>query len=420
MAPGPTEVVVAIDTEDVLAGLLFSHRKGGRESASFSYAPEYLTRFDAYALDPSLPLVQGGLPTPEGLSMFRAFTDAAPDRWGRNLIMREERRRATAQGGTARSLGEIDFVLGVRDDFRQGALRFRDQETGVFLANEHSNVPRVTNIGTLLQAAEHLESDEETEEELRDLLRGGSSLGGARPKAHVIDSKGKIAIAKFPSSKFDSWDVTAWESVALHLAHLAGILVSKWELLRVADRSVLVVDRFDRDGYRRIGYMSAMTMLEARDGDIGSYLDIASAIEEVSPRASDDLHELWRRMAFTILISNTDDHLRNHAFLHVGGNSWTLSPAFDVNPNPLAGPKQLATAIDETDTTASVDTLMSVAPFFRLDEEKCVDVLREVLVATSSWREAAARGKIPRAEIEEMAPAFEHAEREAARAITGI
>ncbi len=417
MADRPTQVVVAIDGADVLAGLLFSHRRGGRESASFSYDPAYLARPDAYALDPSLPLVQGGLQTPVGLAMFRAFADAAPDRWGRNLIMREERRRATAEGGTARSLGEIDFLLGVRDDLRQGALRFRDQQTGVFLADEDSGVPYVTDLGTLLRAAEHLESDAESEEELRDLLRGGSSLGGARPKAHVIDTEGRIAIAKFPSARFDPWDVSAWESVALHLALLAGILVPRSELLRIADRSVLVVDRFDRDGHRRIGYLSAMTMLEAEDGDVGSYLDIASAIEEASPRATDDLRELWRRMAFTILISNTDDHLRNHAFLHAGGNAWRLSPAFDLNPDPSVGRKHLATAIDESDTTASVETLMSVAPFFRLDEQDSVEVLRQVLVATSRWSEVAARCNIPKAEIDRMAPAFEHAETVAARAL---
>lgn len=234
----------------------------------------------------------------------------------------------------------------------------------------------------------------------------------------MIDNDGRVAIAKFPSSRFDKWDVTAWEGVALRLALAAGILVPNSELLRVADRSVLVVDRFDRDGRRRIGYLSAMTMLETRDGDVGSYLDMASKIEEVSPRATDDLLELWRRMAFTILISNTDDHLRNHAFLHTGGNAWRLSPAFDLNPNPAPGRKHLATAINETDTTASVETLMSVAPLFRLDEPDSIEVLREVLVATSRWREAAAEHNISNVEIDGMAPAFEHEELETARAAT--
>ena len=417
MAEKPTQVVVSMDGQDVPAGLLFSHRRGARESASFTYDTSFLARADAYALDPALPLTQGGLQTPAGLSMFRAFADAAPDRWGRNLIMRQERRRANAEGGTARSLGEIDFLLGVRDDLRQGALRFRDQETGTYLADEDSGVPHLTDLGRLLDAAEHLESDEETEEELRDLLRAGSSLGGARPKAHVIDNGGRIAIAKFPSSRFDEWDVTAWEGVSLDLARLAGINVPRSKLLLVADRSVLIVDRFDRHNQGRIGYVSAVTMLEARDGDTGSYLDIASAIEEVSPGATDDLHELWRRVAFTILISNTDDHLRNHGFLHGSGSTWTLSPAFDLNPNPSPGQKHLATAIDEADTKASIRTLMSVAPYFRLDEEGSLEVLRQVLDATSRWKEVATQRNIAKPEFERMSLAFEHEETEAARVL---
>ena len=212
--------------------------------------------------------------------------------------------------------------------------------------------------------------------------------------------------------------MTAWESVALDLAGLAGIIVPQSELLRVAGRSVLSVDRFDREDHRRIGYVSAVTMLEAQDGDVGSYLDIAAAIEEASPRATDDLHELWRRMAFTILISNTDGHLRNHGFLHVSGSSWTLSPAFDLNPNPSPGQEHLATAIDEADTTASIQTLMSVAPFFRLEEGESVDVLREVLDATSRWRETAIQHSIAKLEIERMNLAFEHDETRAARVLT--
>jgi len=419
MAERTIDVVVVIDQGNVFAGRLFSHRSAGRESASFAYDASYLARQDAYALDPSLPLIQGGLQTPVDLSMFRAFADAAPDRWGRALIRRAEGRRAAAEGGTARSLGEIEFLLGVRDDLRLGALRFRDPETGRFLAPDESGVPHVTDLGTLLQAAEHLASDEETEEELRDLLHGGSSLGGARPKAHVIDTAGRVAIAKFPSSRYDEWDVAAWEGIAHDLAGQAGIRVPHSEVIRVADRNVLVVDRFDRDGERRIGYVSAITMLEARDGDRGSYLDIASALEEHSPQTTADLRELWRRIAFNVLISNTDDHLRNHGFLHAGGTSWSLSPAFDLNPNPEPGTKHLSTAIDDSETLASVDVLMSVAPSFRLDERDAAGVLGEVLAATRGWREVAAKYVIPSVEIDLMARAFEHPETVIAEKVTG-
>lgn len=413
------ELVVAIDHEDVLAGRLFSHRRGGRESASFIYDADYLALKGAYALDPAMPLVQGVLQSPVGLHMFRAFADSAPDRWGRALITRAEKRHVTAQGGTARSLGEIEFLLGVRDDLRQGALRFREPATGAFLASEDSGVPHLTGLAKLLQAAEHLEAGEETEDELRDLLRGGSSLGGARPKAHVADSVGRLAIAKFPSTRYDTWNVTAWEGVALDLARQAGIRVPDWQLLHISDRSVLVVNRFDRDGDRRIGYASAMTMLEAMDGDVGSYLDIAAVIEQTSLHATADLRELWRRIAFGILISNTDDHLRNHGFLHVGASAWTLSPAFDLNPNPAPGPKHLSTTIDGFEGEASIRALTSVAPHFRLDEADVAEVMGEVLVATLSWRDAAAALEIPQTEINDMAWAFEHPETKVARNLTG-
>lgn len=419
MAEQAIEVVVAIDHNDLLAGRLFSHRRGGRESASFTYDASYLAHEEAYALDPSLPLVQGALQTPVGLQMFRAFADAAPDRWGRALIMRAERQRATAEGGTALTLGEIEFLLGVRDDLRQGALRFRDPATGAFLAPADWGVPHLTDLAKLLQAAKHLEAGEETENELRDLLLGGSSLGGARPKAHAIDNTGKVAIAKFPSIRYDQWNVAAWEAVALDLARKAGILVPDWQLLHIAGRSVLVVNRFDREGDRRIGYASAMTMLEANDGDVGSYLDIAAVIEQTSPHTTDDLHELWRRIAFGILISNTDDHLRNHGFLHAGASSWTLSPVFDLNPNPAPGPKHLSTTIDGFESVATIQSLMSVTPFFRLNEEEAADVLGEVLIATRSWRDAAAARDIPQTEINDMAWAFEHGETEVAQNLTG-
>jgi len=266
----------------------------------------------------------------------------------------------------------------------------------------------------LLDAATHLEEGTETAGELMELVRAGSSLGGARPKAHVIHATGHLSIAKFPRVQRDSWDVCAWEKVALELAAAAGVIVPVSQLLQIAGRNVLMVRRFDRRGDERIGYASAMTMVEATDGDTRSYLDIAARIEEVSPFATNDLQQLWRRIAFSILISNTDDHLRNHGFLHQRATSWSLSPAFDLNPNADPGPKRLATTIVPGDATASIELLISVAPLFRLGEQEVASTLSEVLDATSAWGEVAQANGLAHAEIKDMSPAFDHLERQAA------
>ena len=350
--------------------------------------------------------------------MFRAFSDSAPDTWGRNLARRAAARSAVVDGATARTLGEVDFLLDVRDDFRQGALRFRDGPDMPFLNHEDWGVPQEVELPRLLREAEHYEEGSETDEELMDLLRAGSSLGGARPKAHVVDANGELAIAKFPSVHRDTWNVGAWEKVALELAGRAGVNVPDSRLLHFDERSVLVVNRFDRRGAERIGYASAMTMVEAADGDTASYLDIVEKIEEVSPAATKDLRQLWRRIAFGILISNTDDHLRNHGFLHASGTSWSLSPAFDLNPNPDPGVKHLRTAIDQHDTTASVELLMSVAEFFRLDESEASAILGEVVLAVGSWRDLASNYELAPREMAEMAPAFESEQLAAARSLT--
>lgn len=408
MADRVVDVGVEIAGRNVLAGRLWSHRRRAAESATFAYDAGYLAQADAYALDPALPLVAGQQQTPQSSPIFGAFSDCAPDRWGRRLIDRAEKRRVEREGGAERSRGEIDYLLGVRDDLRQGALRFRDPETGAHLAGEASGVPRVVELGALLHAAERLERDEASEAELRELLRGGSSLGGARPKAHVRATDGRVAIAKFPSPLHDGWDVIRWEAVALDLARRAGVSVPLSELHVIDGKPVLVVDRFDRAGERRIGYASAMTMLQATDGDSGwSYLDIAGVIEAQSPAVTKDLRELWRRIAFTVLISNTDDHLRNHGFLRSSTAGWSLSPAFDLNPDPRPGPKLLSTAIDEGSPEASIATLMSVADVFRLRDDDARGILAEVVQATAGWRESARRHGIPEPELNQMASAFD-------------
>ncbi len=324
MPPEEIEVFVQIAGEDVPAGRLWPHRRRQTESETFTYAPSYLARKDAYALDPALPLFSGQIQTPSGRPMFGALSDCAPDRWGRMLIQRRARRARGTGTAAEESFGEIDYLLGVRDDLRQGALRFRDPELAKFVADDATGVPHLVDLPELLNLAERAERDLADEDELEILIKGGSSLGGARPKGHVLDRSGHLAIAKFPRPGGDDWDVTSWEAVALKLARDAGLTVTASELVDVGGRSVLVVDRFDRGGATRVGYVSAMTMLEAVDGEHRTYLDLAEVIEEESDRATTDLRELWRRIAFSRLISNTDDHLRNHGFLRMstgGGHS---------------------------------------------------------------------------------------------------
>jgi serine/threonine-protein kinase HipA len=409
MADREVEVIVRVADADVLAGRLWCHRRRGTESQTFMYATEYLGLAGAYELDPLLPLVEGSQQTPANRAIFGAFSDAAPDRWGRRLIGRAERRRVKREGGAARGFGEADYLLGVRDDLRQGALRFREQDTGVFLAPPDTGVPSLLDLPRLLGAADRLERNDESDDDLAALLRGGSSLGGARPKAHVLDAAGRIAIAKFPSPANDDWDVMRWEAVALALARTAGVRVPDHELHLIDGKSVLVVDRFDRRGGIRIGYGSALTMLERADDDGGgSYLEIADVIVRHSPSATNDLRELWRRMAFSVLISNFDDHLRNHGFLRTTTSGWSLSPAFDLNPDPRPGERHLSTAIDFDDAEARVDLLLDVAPEFRLPPSQALDALRAVYTAVGRWREVARELGVDDDEIALMRPAFEH------------
>ena len=412
------EVFVADGERNILAGRMYPHFRRGSESASFIYDGHYLANPRAYQLDPGLPLVSGTLQTQVGRVLFGAFADSLPDRWGRTLIQRAERARAQAAAMAPRSMSEIDLLLGVRDDLREGALRFRHGGQEAFLAAEALGIPVPTDLPALLDIAARAERDVADYDDLKRLLQAGSSLGGARPKAHVLDSDGRVAIAKFPSENSDTWDVMAWEKVALDLARDAEIAVPDSQLLRVRDRNVLVVDRFDRRGGVRVGYASAMTMLEASDGDQRSYLEIAEVIEERSQAATAELHQLWRRITFTILISNTDDHLRNHGFLHDQGESWMLSPAFDLNPNPGSGQKNLSTRIDYDSTRASIDTLMRVAPEFRLDAGAALETLAQVTRAVARWREVALSHGLRQHDLDMMEPAFEHAETRRARDLT--
>jgi serine/threonine-protein kinase HipA len=411
------EVFVAVGDQNVPAGRMYSRRLEGAESASFVYDDSYLARPGAYALDPALPLVAGSLPAPPGRVVFGAFADSLPDRWGRMLIRRAERARAGGAGTDPRWISEVDLLLGVRDDLREGALRFRLGDHPPFLGAENSGAPVLADLPGLLDLAARAERDTADYEDLRRLVRAGSSLGGARPKVHVVAPAGRVAIAKFPNVSSDTWDVMAWEKVALDLARDAGVTVPRSELLPVAGHHVLIVERFDRRDGARVGYASALTMLQAGYGDRRSYLEIAAVIEERSAAVTEDLHELWRRIAFSILISNTDDHLRNHGFLRGRGDGWALSPAFDLNPNPVPGPKDLSTAIDYADRRASVDTLMTVAGHFRLDPAGALGILAQVTRAVARWPDVATAHGLSQPDLDVMEPAFVHAESQRAQVL---
>jgi serine/threonine-protein kinase HipA len=259
----------------------------------------------------------------------------------------------------------------------------------------------------LLRASLRVLADEESDDDLLLLLAPGTSLGGARPKASVRRPDGTLAIAKFPARE-DDWPVTRWEAATMALAAAAGIDVPVHELMVVAGKPVLVTNRFDRAGSRRIPYMSALTALSARDGEVRSYVEIAEALRTMGGAVTHDLPALWTRMVFNVLVSNTDDHLRNHAFLREA-RGWRLSPAFDLNPMPVdVRPRVHALAVDEVDPTASIDAAFSVAPSFALSAPTAKEIARRVARVVRGWRKVAERHGIGRRHVERMASAFEH------------
>ena len=405
-------VYVDPDGEPVLVGTLYARFRKNRESATFTYDASWLSHPSRFALEPALVLHDLSHHTHTGQAMFGAFGDSAPDRWGRMLMRRAERQRAKAENRPPRALNEIDCLLGVNDETRQGALRFAGQIGGPFLAisGDCPRIPLLVDLPALLAAADRFAADEDDDNDLRLLLAPGSSLGGARPKASVRDHDNCLLIAKFPHPG-DETNQPAWESLALRLASSAGINASKGRLETVAARSVLLLSRFDRVGTRRIPFLSTMSLLGASDNESHSYLEIADALRQCSAAPSEDLVELWRRVVFSILISNVDDHLRNHGLLWEGPAGWRLAPAYDLNPTPTdIRPRVLSLAVDEHDQTASLELAFQVAEYFGIDAKTARRIANEVGQAVASWRSEAQRLAIRGTEIDRMASAFEHAD----------
>src|ERR1022692_4535934 len=375
------EVLVYVDLQGkpYLVGRLWARIRKERESATFEYDKGWLAHPERFSLEPALKLGPGPFHAPSGKPLFGAIGDSAPDRWGRVLMRRAERRRAEHERRAPRTVREIDYLLMVDDEARQGALRFAEREGGPFVGvHGPMKIPPLIELHRLLSAAEHVLSDTDTEEDLRLLLAPGSSLGGARPKASVRDRDGQLAIAKFPHHS-DRIQTVIWEAVAFRLAAAAGVQTATSRVERAADRPVFLLRRFDREGTARRPFLSAMSMLGATDHETRSYLEIADAIQRYGAEPTADLHELWRRIVFSVLISNTDDHLRNHGFLYEGNQGWRLSPAYDLNPVPVQfRPRILSTLIDEQSGDASIELALSVAEYFRVTQAQARQTAGEV------------------------------------------
>lgn len=361
--------------------------KRNSRSAVFEYADGWLDSPDAFALDPAnLPLDGGQIYTTSNQSALPgALRDSAPDRWGQQLI-----RRAFRKSGINRTLSEIDYLLALTDQTRIGALRFKREGEHSF---DHDvgrhRVPPLIQLPALIDAADAVQTNTETAEDLKLLLNEGSPLGGARPKSAVIDNDGTLAIAKFPKTD-DVRSITHGEVLAMTLAAKAGINAARARLQDVAGRPVALISRFDRQDGTRLPFLSAMSLLGLNDGDEATYTDIAECIRMYSSEPTKDLHELWRRIVFNVLIGNLDDHLRNHGFLYDSENKWRLSPAYDLNPVPLEEKvRELTTWISDEGPEADLNIACRAAPFFALKDEQAQAIIAEVSAALKGWQNTA-------------------------------
>jgi serine/threonine-protein kinase HipA len=396
-APGPKRV-----------GTLHRHARRGGEAISFEYHADWLADPARFSLEPALSVGRGAFVPADHQPIFGSIGDSAPDTWGRRLMQRAERRRAERDGRAPRTLQELDYLLGVSDVSRLGALRFRNVGEEAFQSPTAAGVPGLVDLGRLLGVTERILRDEETDEDLQMIFAPGSSLGGARPKASVMDQHGRLSIAKFPKET-DEYSIELWESIALTLAQQAGIRTPMYELLNVAGRPVLLSRRFDRADATRIPFLSGLSMLTLKDGQRASYPELVDVLTEHGAQARDDARELYRRMVLNVLISNDDDHLRNHGFLWAGPRGWALSPVYDLNPTPVdVRPRILSTNITLEEATCDLDLVLSSAEYFSLGLKDAKQIVNEVAKTTEKWRAVATAAGAPNTEIQRMASAFEH------------
>lgn len=399
-------------TEPKLIGVLSAQQAKGSKAFSFEYSNDWIQSKEQILLDPDIGWY-GGQQYPNGKENFGVFFDSMPDTWGRTLMKRRSAHIAKEVGKPSPILYDTDFLLGVNDESRMGALRFKLDPDGPFLDNNQDTpTPPMNSIRELQYAAEIFESDEDSKvvkKWLLILMAPGSSLGGARPKANIIDEHGDLWIAKFPS-KGDTNDKAAWEFLAYKLALKAGIEISESKIDTISGKyHTFFTKRFDRQKKERIHFASAMTMTGNNEETIkknpASYIDIAEFIQYSGCQIKADLHQLWKRIVFNISISNTDDHLRNHGFI-LTPKGWILSPAFDINPS--IDKDGLALNIDTENNALDFEIAKSVGEYFQLTPSEMDDIITEVQKAVSCWKKIAKDIGISRNDQELMASAFKY------------
>ena len=397
-------------SEPKCIGILSAQQAKGKKAFSFEYDKEWIASKEQLLLDPDISWYSGAQ-YPNNKENFGVFMDSMPDTWGRKLMMRRAAQEAREQGKNAPTLYDIDFLLGVYDESRMGALRFKLNPEGPFLDNNKAYpTPHWSNVRELQHGAAVIESDEDNEETkkwLAVLIAPGSSLGGARPKANILDDNKHPWIAKFPA-KADTIDKAAWEYLAYKLALEAGIDMAESRIEKVSGKyHTFFTKRFDRLNGERVHFASAMTMTGNNEDTIkdnpASYLDLAEFIQYSGSDNQVDLHQLWKRIVFNIAVSNTDDHLRNHGFI-LKEDGWRLSPAYDINPS--TDKDGLALNIDTSDNALSFQLAKSVGTYFQLNDLQMEEIINQVIAVRQNWRKLADQIGISRAEQELMAKAF--------------
>ena len=418
-----TKIDIVVDGFLPQVGTLYFDARGGKQSCAFEYDKAWLGFPGRFDIDPMLPMGSGLLYAGKaakagGSVFFGCFADSEPDGWGKKVVLRDRIKRGLKEQPTA-----LDYLLAMHDESRVGAIRFRDQQSGEFLATSlpgRRTTPALIEIDRLLKASAAVDANEETAADLQMLLGNGSPLGGMRPKCTVNDN-GRLALAKFPSAT-DERDVVRGEVLALTLAEMAGITAASGRVVvsAAAKKAVAVIDRFDRETHtgklRRLLYQSAHTFISATDREY-AYTDIVDAIRAKGSQPNADIEELWRRIAFNILITNVDDHLHNHGFLHVQDGQWTLSPAFDLNPNPERHREFKTMFSHDLGADATIENLMTVSNDFGIALPRAREILAKVIDATDQWKTVATDRSIDMSSKEAnlFGDAFEHSEKGAAR-----